>query len=202
MSSFIDDIKLVTDTQQEFVANSQDANAQSLANYLPNGPFYAAKNLPDTNFRKMLNSFALEFSRVEKTLQTIAVQYYPFTTSDFLERWEAAVLIPDDCFTTTGLTLEQRRKQVIAKLVMDNIITDDDFIALADFFGFTITITDGITADTFPMQFPARLSGTTQENKFIMRITFIGASSPTEFLECFIRKLVPANVWVTFVYTP
>jgi uncharacterized protein YmfQ (DUF2313 family) len=202
MASFIDDIKLIADTQQAFVPNLQNVNTQSIANYLPNGPFYAAKNLPGSNFRKMLESLALEFGRKEKVFQTIADQYYPFTTNDFLEEWEAAVRIPDDCFSATGISLEQRRKQVIAKLVMDNIITKDDFIALADFFGFTITIDQGITGDTFPMQFPATLSGTAQENKFIIRITFISPGSSTDFLECFIQKLVPANVLAVFVTTP
>ncbi len=214
MTSFIDDIKIVTDKQTEFVANSQSTNTQTLANYLPNGPLYLAKNIPNTNFRKMLESLALELIRKENALETIADQYYPFLTTTFLEEWESALRIPDDCFSVEGVSVEQRQRQVVAKLAIDKIITKADFIALAAFFGYTISITTGFGAASFPAVFPMVLGGSAKERKFTIIVTFIGIAptlgfpytfpfvfppnNPTNFLECFIRKMVPANVNVIF----
>lgn len=214
MASFIDDVKIVTDKQTEFVANSQSTNAQTLADYLPNGPLYLAKNIPNTNFRNMLESLALEFVRKENALETVADQYYPFLTTDFLAEWESALRIPDECFSVEGVSIEQRRKQVVAKLALDKLITRDDFIALAAFFGYTISITTGFGAATLPAVLPFILDGSAKERKFTITVTFLGVSptpglpyvlpfvlppnNPTDFLECFIKKMVPANVNVIF----
>jgi uncharacterized protein YmfQ (DUF2313 family) len=214
MSSFIDEIQIIIDKQQSFVANSQEENAQSLADYLPNGALYLAKNLENTNFRKMLSSLALELIRKENVLETTADEYYPFLTANFLEEWEAALNIPDDCFTVVNTPIDQRRRQIVAKLAIDNIINKEDFIALARFFGFEISISSGFGASTFPMTFPAILGGETLESKFTMVVTFKDEVStdvfpytfpmtfptipPRDFLECLIIKLAPANVRVVF----
>lgn len=214
VTSFIDDIKKITDNQQEFVVNNVDINTQSLANYLPNGKLYQAKNIQDSNMRNVLGVLALELIRKETTIKTLADQYYPFTTIDFIVEWEQALRIPDDCFKIEGISLEQRQKQIIAKLAIDNIITLTDFVALAAFFGFTITIQTGFDVDTFPATFPFILSGTIQEQKFTIIVTFhnlqpelgfpytfpfnFPTNDPNQFLECLIKKLVPANVSVIF----
>lgn len=194
MNSFIRDVKPITEKQAAFVANSQNANAQTLADYLPNGPFYVAKNLANSKFRKMLSSLALELIRKENAIQTIADEYYPFTAQTLLEQWEAALGIPDACFTVDGVSLDRRQRQVIAKLAFNGLITADDFIALAAFFDFEVTISE--------------LTGTS------MKVTFVGlkpeprfpytfpmtfpSGSITGFLECFITKLAPAHIQVIF----
>lgn len=214
VTSFITDIKKITDNQQQFIVNDVEVNTQSLANYLPNGKLYQAKNIQDSNLRKVLGVLALELIRKETTIKTLADQYYPFTSTDFIVEWEQALRIPDACFKTEGVSLDQRQKQIIAKLAIDNIITLTDFVALAAFFGFTITIQTGFDVDTFPATFPFVLSGTIEEQKFTIIVTFhnlqpepgfsytfpfvFPINDPTQFLECLIKKLVPANVSVIF----
>ena len=215
MSSFISNVHRLTDRQRAFVANSQVTNAQSLANYLPNGRLYIAKNEESSKLRAALSSLALELIRKENALQTIADQYYPFATVDFLEEWERALKIPDECFSVEGVTLDQRQRQVVSKLALDKLITKDDFEALGLFFGHKLRIDTGLEIGVFPLTFPAFLSGPPPFDAFTMIVTFIikepapsgfpytfpmvfPASSSFEFLECLIIKLSPANVNVIF----
>lgn len=215
MASFISNIRNIEEKQKVFVANSREANTQSLANYLPNGKLFQAKNIPNSNMRLMLNAIAGQIVRKEKTLQEVADQYYIFNTTDFIKEWELAMGIPDLCFKITGIPIEQRRKQIIAKMFADSIMTADDFVALAKFFGFDITIQAGIeSVGSFPYTFPFPLAGTDKENKFTVVITFLnlpvtGAfpytfpftfeeGANTGFLECFIQSLHPANVKVVY----
>ena len=218
MSSFIRNIIKITEKQKAFIVNTEEDNTSSLAHYLPNGKLYQAKNIENTNLRKSLAALALELIRKETAIKTVADQYYPFTTTDLLERWEQALRIPDDCFKVDGVSLDQRQRQVIAKLAIDNIINKDDFIALAAFFGYIITIDYGFDASVFPAVFPIILGGSPKEEKFTMVVTFYGVEPPTgfpytfdfvfeddvetQFLECLIRKLSPANVHVIFRYEP
>lgn len=216
MASYIDNVKKIEDKQKVFVANSQEDNTQSLANYLPNGSLYINKNEKGSNLRRMLSALSLETIREEKTLQDIADEYYPFTTTKLLEEWEKAVGIPDDCFIVDGIPIEQRRKQVIVKLAFDRLINKDDFIALAAFLGYTITITNGFEDEAFPYTFPFRLAGDEKEQKFTVIIKFvdvvIGGTFPyifpfifddqdeTQFLQCLLIKLFPANVNIVFEF--
>lgn len=213
--SFINDIKKIDDNQQRYIPNDVDTNTQTLANYLPGGKNFQGKNIEGSNVRKVLGVLALELIRKETTLETIADQYYPFNTVDFITEWESALRIPDDCFRVEDVSLEQRQKQIIAKLAIDNIITRQDFVALAAFFGFSITVETGFQGDTFPMTFPFILAGEVIEEKFTMVVTFMNMTpdsgfpytfpltftdeNPTQFLECLIIKLAPANVNVIFI---
>ncbi len=214
VTSFISDIKKITNNQQEFVVNDSSANTQTLANYLPNGKLFQAKNIENSVLRKVLGVFALELIRKETFIKATADHYYPFNTIDFLTEWESALSIPDDCFKVDGVSVENRQKQIIAKLAIDNIITLQDFVSMANFFDYTITIETGFETDSFPMVFPFILSGTTEEQKFTIIVTFYNISpepgfsytfpfnfptqSPIDFLKCLIKKLVPANVGVIF----
>jgi len=108
MTSFIDDIKKITEKQYAFIVNSEEDNTNSLAAYLFNGELNKAKYIDGSNIRKMLSVFALEMIRKEWLLKCIADQYYPFTTTTLLAEWEAALRIPDDCFKIDGVSLEQR----------------------------------------------------------------------------------------------
>ena len=219
MSSPIENVKKIEDKQKVFIANSEAQNTQSLANFLPNGKLFQAKNEDGSNFRKMLSVFAREIIRKENTLQHIADEYYPFTTTDLIEEWELALGIPDECFSQEGISLDQRRKQVVAKLaLMEETVTKDDFIALAAFFGFRITITTGYDASVFPLILPFLLGG--DDNKtllFTMVVTFRdhpvppgfpltlpfilgGVADETNLIKCLFNKLKPANVNIIYRY--
>ena len=123
-----------------FVKHSQDEHAQSLADYLPGGDFFQAKNIDGTNFRKLLEGFAVELQREESLLADTSIEHDINCAEEaFLDRWESALGIPDECFPGTG-DFEERRTHAIAKLALSNVATREDFITLASFLGVTVTI--------------------------------------------------------------
>ena len=157
-----------------------DEQRQSLAHFLPSGCLLAAKNVPDTNFFKLIQGFAKEFVRMECAIVELQDDYLPSNTTAFLDEWEDSLGIPDDCFTGTGLPAE-RRRDIIVKLSLMNVQTRQDFIDLAAVYGFDIEfemLTDrGIK--TFPLTFPI----TFQINdplavNFVVFVRFLNATAP------------------------
>jgi len=63
---------------------------------------------------------------------------------EFLSLWESSVGIPDNIFKKTeGLTIEERRNQILTKLRSLGVLTIDDIKALADLLGLNVTIQKG-----------------------------------------------------------
>ena len=131
-----------------FESHTVEQHTQSIANFLPDGRIFAIKTIEDSTFRKFISGLAPEFQRAEDTLIETSVQHDINCAVDFLELWERAVGIPDECFPG-GADLDTRRLHVILKLAQMNISTEDEFIALAAKLGFTITI-DHPSANSFP----------------------------------------------------
>lgn len=214
----IEIVETIVPKQIEFVPFSDADNTQSLADNLPDGELYRAKNMPESTFRELLYALALEIGRVEGLIEFIADDYYIWTTEALLESWERAVGIPDSCFKTTGLSLDERRRNVIAKFALMNIITRDDFVLLAEFFGFRIEITNGykeVNGNAFPLTFPFVFSDSSKEARFTMIVKFLDKVDPnvfpftfpitfgddeTSFLRCVFRKLKPAYCRIIFLY--
>jgi uncharacterized protein YmfQ (DUF2313 family) len=207
----------IVPNQTDFIAFSNDENAQILAHNLPNGELYRAKNIPDSNFYKLLLGLAAETGRIEKSIEVLVDDYYIWTSTDLLPRWEQSLGIPDACFDAdpTKLTADQRRRQIIAKLALMNLLTEEDFIALAAFFGYEIKIYNGQKYGAFPMTFPLVFFPNIKAARFTMIIEFPTVDrpksfpytfpidfteSPVQFLLCLFNKLKPACVDIIFIY--
>lgn len=203
--------------QDLFITNSINDNSQSLANYLPNDDFERAKNIKGSNYQRLLHSFANELSRAENKIQELADEYYIPLTYNLIEQWEKALSIPDDCFSVKNKTIEERRKQVIAKFALMNLTTTQDFIDFAAFFGHNIKILNGIDhANYFPLTFPVYFFNSVKEAKFTMIIYFLDIDKPSsvfpltfpitfgvnpaQFLICVFEKLKPAPVKILIRY--
>lgn len=209
-------IKIVP-PQDRYLAYNLATNTQALANYLPGGEFYRAKNITDSNFRKFLAGIANEIIRIENKLKELADNYYIWTTDALLTEWERTLGIPDTCFKVQDKTLDMRRRQVIAKLALSNIQTREDFIFLACFLGFDIEIETGTSHGIFPMQFPILLGASAKQIRFTFIVIFKDRLRPTSVfpaqfpillglddtgvLRCLFNKLKPAETRVIFRYS-
>jgi hypothetical protein len=213
-------VETIVPKQNQFVPFSDDENTQSLADNLPDGILYRAKNIPNTNFRKFLSALSLEIGRIESFLEFLADDYYIWTStiSGLLPSWERTVGIPDSCFKVEDTTpVEIRIRNVIAKLALMNVVTRDDFVLLAEFFGFRIEISGGVgtNGNVFPLTFPVVLFDSFKEARFTMIVKFLDKVSPnifpftfpitfgddeTSFLRCVFRKLKPAYCGIIFLY--
>jgi len=204
--------------KQDFKSNSLDTNTQVLANYLPVGDLYASKNISDSNLRKLLASLAQEFTREQNKLYELSTEYKVDTTVNLLDIWESALGIPDDCFTN-DVSIEQRQKQVLAKLAKMNLNTEQDWIDLAALFGYSIRIIhpiDYFDVSVFDYTFDFYFLNLSPEQlRFVMIIEFLGMEAPentfdstfdftfsedNNFMIRIFEKLKPADVKLVYVY--
>jgi len=188
--------------------------ADSLADYLPNGPIFEGKKICDTNLRLLLEGLAGTLERAEADINQVSDQYDFRKTSDFIEEWEGFVGIPDECLDTSG-TLQERRNKVEFKLVSSGAQTAEDFEAIA------VLLFPGLQVRVLPGNDPnAGISGTLIEKRFTMVVQLVATNSPKftlEFespngipfgtqeaavLECLFLELRPANVHIIFQEFP
>lgn len=191
------------------MALTQDEQRAALASWMPPGMAWVAFRITDTNAWKFLNGLAPEFVRLAAFIKDARVTI-PKTTNndDFIEEWEFAVGIPDDCLPGTG-TLEERWTHVLAKFALMNVQTSNDFVTLAAIFGFTVTVEGGIGSVLYPGSF-----GSDKEARNTIVVTFDVAEpsafpytfpftfeqNQTAIIECLFTDLKPANNEILFLY--
>ena len=194
-----------------FKTRDIDAYTDSLAAYMPGGDLFASKSVQDSNFRKLLRGMAGELFRANGLLGEYNDNIIPDTTVKFIDEWESALGIPDDCFSGTG-SLDDRRRDVLVKLASLGVQTAQDFIDLAETFGVTVTVNGGYDEIAFPLVFPVVMFATNTEarftivvrfnvtaaNKFPLTFPFTFGDDDIAILECLFTKLKPANCNIIF----
>lgn len=178
----------------------------SLARYLPNDTMFLGKWDAENPIRKFLKGLAFTLFDVNGKLKEFTDDYLPDETQNFLVEWEKAVGIPDACFTNTE-TASRRRLQIIAKLSYMACQTAQDFIDLAELFGFIVTITPGIedvsgatsgltdTEKRFTMVINTFLE---DEEVFPYEFPFIFPEGEANFLECIFETVKIGNGQILF----
>lgn len=173
----------------------------SLADYLPGGILFASKSVKNSNFRKLLRGMSGELFRANGLLKTYNDEILPDQTVKFIEEWESALGIPDDCFKVTG-TLNERRTQVLTKLASLGVQTIADFENVAAIFGIPATVLAGSESGiTFASNRVARFTiviNITLPERFPYTFPFTFGDGTTVLLECLFNKLKPANCKLLF----
>lgn len=195
----------------KIVQHTKTQHADALAHYLPGGVLFRAKRVEGSVMRRLLDGLACEMFTAEEFLLTLQNEYIPDTTVKFIEEWERALGIPDECFSNTG-TLDERRRNILAKLASLGVQTEADFISLALVFGLVVTIEQGATGNVFPLGYPITFFGTPKEAFFTIIVSVSVASEfkfpldyPLPFgdpevaiLKCLFANLIPINCQVIF----
>lgn len=190
-----------------------ESYTNSLAAYLPNDRLFASKFIAGTNLRGLLRGLSPLARDADDAISEFKSEYYPETTTKLLEEWEQLLGLPDDCFDIAD-TIEERQRNVMIKLVCSAVQTLDDFQALLDKFGITISIQSGRSAIAFPLIFPIPMIGNAKESRFTLYIELAGIEANTfpytfpivfgselgNLIECVARKIAPANVQLIFNY--
>lgn len=201
--------------QSLFVVNNIRVITQSLADYLPGGKFFDGKNIEDSIIRKLLIGLSQSILRIEQNHKVIADNMIPIFADELIEEWEQFLGIPDECFDVNEDTsLIDRKKFIIAKLAIMEVLTAEDWIGLAKFFGYDIEIERATDFDTFPLPLPFILGAGLKASKFTMIIVvklppplpvtfplplpFTLGASPVGFLRCLFNKVKAANVQLVF----
>jgi uncharacterized protein YmfQ (DUF2313 family) len=186
----------------EFDIKTQDQNAQSLADLMPPGEFWRAFNITDSTSRKLLLGLATEIIRAQAYIESVANNYVPNRTTSFIDDWEKLVGIPDDCFTKEGIENGNqvddagRRRDIIVKLAKMNLQTEQDWIDLAAFFGFEITINNS-TGGFNNFKWEIIFSGV-DETGWDYTWDFPWGNSFVTLLECVFEEQRPAHTLLVF----
>ena len=139
-----------------------------MADYLPGGKLWTAKNIADKTMRNLLVGLSRESLRAEGYLKALQDQFIPDMTDNFIPDWERALGIPDDCFPGTGSN-DIRRRDILVKLASLGVQTAEDFENLAALFGITANVLPGASLIEFPLTFPV----TFVDDKFTIVVEFV-----------------------------
>lgn len=195
-----------------FKLHTLDEHTESLADFLPGGCLFEAARLEGSNLKSTLKGLAGELRRMEDALIQFTDQYDPSTTTSFITEWERMVGIPDDCFPGTG-TLAERRIHIVAKSFKSlGAATEQDYIDLAAFLGFAITLSHLPEISFFPpYDVPMDLIYGLPTSRFVLVMTGPGIvvnvppydvpfslTTNTGVISCFFDKLKPANTIILY----
>jgi len=185
-----------------------------LSQFLPNGDFWNAKRLQNTNLYKLINALSDEYKRVKDLLYSIVNNRYVDNTELLLEQWERDLQLPDECLPLAD-TINERQANILLKYTAKGIQTKNDFLTLANTLGINIEIMTGKEVSLWPWIWPHIFTGTATQSKFFMIVKFVDfptpsgwvwtwphswAIDPTASLQCVFNKLKPANTQIVYIF--
>ena len=120
---------------------SADAYGRQLGQLLPPGAAWTQE--PGSNLQRLLRALGESLARVHQRSDDLFRETDPRQTFEVLDRWEAALGLPDTCSLHGSQTVGERVQAVVAKLAGQAGQSRAYFIALAATFGYPgVTITE------------------------------------------------------------
>ena len=118
-------------------ASKLERYKQLLINLLPKGKLWQPIGQPV--FTRLLESSAQELCRVDDRRQQMILEIDPRTTFESILEWESQLGLPDEC-TQNGLTLNERRNQLVQKLTNIGGLSKTFYEFLGAQLGFAIVV--------------------------------------------------------------
>lgn len=185
-----------------------DTQADSLGDYLPNAPIFAAKRMVGKKLRNLLRGLSGTLLQAQQFIQTTADERDAGNADLTIELWEAAVGIPDTVFRGTNFELEYRQRDVLTRLGRMNSSTKPAWQNLLDLYGIDAVVESGWQHRG---DFPVGPAGD-KEAKFTIIVFVSNAVDPRVFPVSFpwkfgsilteaqnmLTQMKPANVAVQF----
>ncbi len=183
-----------------------------LASHAPPGKFWRKVFDKNDIFGKIFLGLAVEFYRYQVLERNLFTEVDIDQTNELLVDWEKSVGLPDKCFET-NVNQEERRSQVYQKFSkFQGVQKKEDFVRVAAFFGFNISVTSGKTVGLFPLKFPILffsgkkeavhtlffilLDDLSSDSTFPLPFPIPFSVGGATFLQCIFEALAPANVAV------
>jgi uncharacterized protein YmfQ (DUF2313 family) len=116
---------------------SADDYTGAALSLLPRGPIWSAD--PNSVQGKVMGAIARCLQRCDEAACALLVDAFPATTEQLLPEWEASLGLPDP-IVGPGATDDQRRGQILARLVGAGGQSRQRYIAFAALLGFEISI--------------------------------------------------------------
>lgn len=188
---------------------SVDEQTRTLLMGLPNGKAFERKFDTTSNLYKYWNAISRTFVLFEENLNTLANELLPQTTEQLITNWEKEYGIPDGVFLADG-TIEERRRDILAKIGANGLKTKEDFESYFTFIGYDVEIlldgnAEGLYTWDWIWQPSPQGAGhpwstnSEERNRFWVVVKFNEYYPNLDALKSFVEKLVPANVYVEFI---
>lgn len=116
---------------------SLESYAAALRKLLPRGAIW--RDDPDSNQGRVMTALAGSFERSDAAAVDLLADIFPATTTNLLPEWEASLGLPDAC-VGPGASLEQRRAQVVARLIAGGGLSIARYVLFAAELGFEIEV--------------------------------------------------------------
>lgn len=131
----------------------KDAYRDALADLLPLGDAWEAKDIPDSVLYKLLFTYAELFFLWDCTMQDLTLEFFPATTTILKENWENELYGPNltICIKNLPLPLQQQVRALVAKSFAIGGNRVEYYQEIACLFGFELEVTEN-----FPTQFEAK----------------------------------------------
>lgn len=113
---------------------------RQLGQLLPPGPAWTTD--PESQLQRLLLAFGESLARAHRRADDLDREIGPSTTHEILERWEAALGLPDKCSGALETTLQGRRNAVVAKLFSTGGQSVEFFQGVGLSLGFDVTISE------------------------------------------------------------
>lgn len=186
---------------------TNDEILDSITQSLPRGRMFFAKNIEDSNLRTLLRGLTYEIARIEKKISKDAYEQYFINEGNggMLTDWEREYGIPDDCFKVDGVNEEDRINNVIIKSGLNQVVTEDDYIALGNLLGINLRL-EHMSNVLFPPYDVPFFPVSELTSRFVLIIygdNIVGGFPPYDvpflpvgffsIVECLFNKIKPAN---------
>lgn len=113
---------------------------RQLGQLLPPGAAWSTD--PESNLQLLLRAFGESLARAHRRADDLDREIDPSLTHEILERWEAALGLPDKCSGALEATLQGRRNAVLAKLFATGGQSVGFFLGVGLSLGFDVTISE------------------------------------------------------------
>lgn len=123
---------------------TREEATQALADLLPDGKAFEAKNIDGSNLNRLLRGLSANLLRIQNNISLLENRYIPnednLRNGLFYKDWLRVYGIPDECWPEES-KFEITLKYLLAKISKNTtLITRQDYIDFAEYFGADITI--------------------------------------------------------------
>ncbi|MDO5531432.1 putative phage tail protein [Sutterella sp.] len=169
---------------------------------LPRGPIWKPREggLLDAT----LYALSREAARIDGRLERVLDENDARTSTEMLETWFSDWGVPSECITAIlEPTTEQKRQELLTKIVNNTGLSAGFFKELAAWLGYTVditTTTTGELATIVTVYFDIHAGGDYRELDVTWDVTQPLAIWGQEILECIFKTFAPAHVKTIFRY--
>lgn len=169
-----------------------------------------------SNFRKLISGFDAELNRINDFFDMFYKEYNPSITQKMLDYWMKSLGLPDDVLGDETYSDDFMRKYIVAKIAKMNLTTTQDWINLASWLGYQVTIEPYSQTGLgwLPLTLPF-IPMNVDEIPYTLKVTIYNVKKPESILpatlpfilgdidrliERLFKKLKPAHITLIFIY--